>query len=129
MQAALIRQSYCFRDKEKWPIEWGSLRYVYNSKLVTCPLVTKIVRIGHCASGTYESQYGRYLTTKSPTGEWFWGAFLKLQKATICFVFVMSVRPNGTARLPLDGFSWNFVFQDFSKIRRENLSSIKISQG
>ena len=27
----------------------------------------------------------------------------------------MSVRPHGTAGLPLDGFSWNLVFEDFSK--------------
>ena len=31
------------------------------------------------------------------------GAFAKLRKATISFV--MSVRPHGTTRLPLDGFS------------------------
>jgi len=34
--------------------------------------------------------------------------------------FVMSVRPAGTTRLPLDGFSWNFIFEYFSKICREN---------
>jgi hypothetical protein len=32
----------------------------------------------------------------------FLGAFSKLRKATISFV--MSVRPHGTTRLPLDGF-------------------------
>jgi hypothetical protein len=30
----------------------------------------------------------------------------------------LSVRPHGTTRLPLDGFSWNLVFEYFSKIRR-----------
>jgi len=32
--------------------------------------------------------------------------------------FVMSVRPLGTTRLPLDGFSWNLILEHFS----ENLS-------
>jgi len=27
----------------------------------------------------------------------------------------LSVRPHGTARLPLDRFSWNLIFEDFSK--------------
>jgi hypothetical protein len=38
----------------------------------------------------------------------------------------MFVRPHGTSRLPLDGFSWNFIFEDFSKICRENSGFIKI---
>jgi hypothetical protein len=50
-------------------------------------------------------------------------AFAKLRKATI---FVISVRPNGTTRLQLDGFSWNLIFEDFSKICQENSSFIKI---
>jgi len=40
--------------------------------------------------------------------------------------FVVSVRPHGTNRLPLEGFSLNLIFQDFSKICRENSSAIKI---
>ena len=39
------------------------------------------------------------------------GAFAKLQKPTV--IFVMSVCPHGTSRLPLDGFSWNLVFDLF----------------
>jgi hypothetical protein len=38
------------------------------------------------------------------------------------------VRPHGTTRLPLDGFSWNLVFEYFSKICRENSSFVKIGQ-
>jgi hypothetical protein len=53
------------------------------------------------------------------------GAFAKLLKATISF---MSVRPQGTTRLPQDGFSLNLIFEDFSKIFRENSSFIKIGQ-
>jgi hypothetical protein len=42
--------------------------------------------------------------------------------------FCPSVSPHGTTRLPLDGFSWNLIFEDFSKICRENSSFIKICQ-
>jgi hypothetical protein len=40
----------------------------------------------------------------------------------------LSVRPHGTTRLPLEGFSWNLIFHYFSKICRENSISIKICQ-
>ena len=39
-----------------------------------------------------------------------------------------SVRPHGTIRLPLDGFWWKFIFEDFSKICREYSGYIKIWQ-
>ena len=39
-----------------------------------------------------------------------------------------SVCPHGTTRLPLNGFLWNFIFEDFSKDCRENPSFIKIWQ-
>jgi hypothetical protein len=54
------------------------------------------------------------------------GAFAELRQATINFV--MSVRPHATTRLPLDGFSWNFILRNFSKINRESSSIIKILQ-
>ena len=54
------------------------------------------------------------------------GAFAKLWEASISFV--VSVRPHGTTRLPLDGFSWYLLFEYFSEICRGNSSSIKISQ-
>jgi hypothetical protein len=34
----------------------------------------------------------------------------------------LSVCPHGTTRLPLDEFSWNFIFEHFSKIFRQNSS-------
>jgi len=40
----------------------------------------------------------------------------KLRRATVSFV--MSVRPRGTTRLPLDRRSLNFIFECFSKICR-----------
>ena len=59
--------------------------------------------------------------------DWFIGAFAKLFcKVTTSFVVSVSVclfvRPHGTARLPLNGFSWNLVVEYFSKIPRENSS-------
>jgi hypothetical protein len=54
----------------------------------------------------------------------FFGAFAKLRNATMSFV--MSVSPHGRTRLPLDGISWNLIVEYFSKIYRENWSSIKI---
>ena len=63
------------------------------------------------------------------------GPFLPLivkRVRTIAKSFVMSlylaVRPHATTRLPLDGFSWNLVFEYFSKICSDNTSSIKILQ-
>ena len=53
------------------------------------------------------------------------GAFAKLRKATLSFV--VSVRPRGTTRFPLDGFWWKLIFElfFFPKICRENSSFIK----
>jgi len=42
--------------------------------------------------------------------------------------FVIPVRPHGTTRIPLNGFSLNLILDYFSKICRENLVSIKIWQ-
>jgi hypothetical protein len=58
----------------------------------------------------------------------FSSAFTKLRKTTISFVMSVrpSDRPQGKTRFPLDGFSWNFISEYFSKICRENLSFIQI---
>jgi hypothetical protein len=40
----------------------------------------------------------------------------------------LPVRPHGTTRLPLDGFLWNLIFGNFSKMCLENSSFIKIWQ-
>jgi hypothetical protein len=57
-------------------------------------------------------------------------ALTKLRKATISFVMsvCLSVRPHGTSRLPLDGFSWNLIFGYFSRVCRGIFSFIKIWQ-
>ena len=63
-------------------------------------------------------------------GDEFLGAFAELLKVTISFVMSvrLSVRQHGTTRLPLDGFLLNLIFEDFSKICRENSSFVKIWQ-
>ena len=57
----------------------------------------------------------------------FWARFAKLRKATINFVMSVRVRMESNAWLPLDGFSWNLIFQ-YSKICRENSSFVTIGQ-
>jgi hypothetical protein len=52
------------------------------------------------------------------------GAFAKLRKAPVSSI--TSVRPRGTTPLPLDGFSWNLVLEDFLKICLENSDLVKI---
>jgi len=43
--------------------------------------------------------------------------------------FVMSVRlPHESARLPLDGFSWNVISGTFTKVCRANTDVVKIEQ-
>ena len=51
---------------------------------------------------------------------------VKLRKAPISFV--MSVCPHVSARLPLDGFSEILTLETFTRICRENLTSVKIEQ-
>ena len=66
--------------------------------------------------------WGHGQRPRTVSGDFFIGTFAKLRKSTISFV--MSVRPH----LPLDGFSWNLIFEYFSKICRENSSFIKTWQ-
>ena len=51
----------------------------------------------------------------------FKGAFVKFRKVTMNFMLVRpSIYPHGTTRLPLDGFSWNLIFDYFWKHRRSH---------
>jgi hypothetical protein len=60
---------------------------------------------------------------------WFLGAFAKLRKNDYLLRYVcLAVLPHGTTWLPLDGFSWNFILENFSKICIENWSFLKIEQ-
>jgi len=60
------------------------------------------------------------LVTTFDTESKLLGAFTKLRKATISFVLSVCLSPLGIVRLPLDRFSWNLVFENFSKICRGN---------
>ena len=51
----------------------------------------------------------------------FLGAFVKLRKTTIRFVVHLSLRPNGTAGLPMGGFTWNLG------ISRKYIEKIQVS--
>jgi hypothetical protein len=57
-------------------------------------------------------------------------AFRRVRKiAKSDYVFrhaCLSTRPYETTRFPLDGFSWNLVFQDFSKIHWINSSFVEL---
>ena len=57
-------------------------------------------------------------------------SFEKLRKASISFVFsvCLFVRPHGTTRFLLHGFSWNLIYQYFSKVCLVNLSFFTIWQ-
>jgi hypothetical protein len=53
---------------------------------------------------------------------YFLGAFEKLRKATISCNMSPSLRPHGKIRLPLDGFSWNTIFEYFPNICRRKFN-------
>ena len=55
------------------------------------------------------------------------GALAQLQKITISFVMPVHpfVHPHGTTRLPLDGFSWNLIFESVLKIVEKIQVSLK----
>ena len=58
-------------------------------------------------------------------------AFAKLRKATVSFIVsirLLSFCPHGITRLPLDGFSWNLIFEYFLKSCWGISSFIKIWQ-
>ena len=69
----------------------------------------------------------------------FLGAFAKLRKSNlvlsclfallpVCLSVRPSARQHRTTRLPLDGISWNLIFETFSKIYRESWGLIKTWQ-
>jgi hypothetical protein len=63
----------------------------------------------------HKTQRDRVFFPEITTGKSCLGLLAQLRKATISF---MSVRPHGTTRFSRDGFSWNFIFDDFSKACR-----------
>ena len=71
--------------------QFSSLIDTWSSLLCVC---YKLELISHCNS--FEPSLG---------------AFTKLRNSTISFVITLSVCPHVTARLPLDGFSWNLTLR------------------
>ena len=51
-----------------------------------------------------------------------------ISRACLCVLQGPSVCPHGTSRLPLDGRSWNLMFEQFLKTCRENCTFINIGQ-
>jgi len=91
------------------------------------PVATRCI---HCASCVY--RLGIALKRMSDVFNslhrvLFLGAFAKSREASVSFVMSVRVyvRPHGTAPLPLNGFSWNLIFERFSKIFREIKLSLK----
>ena len=85
-------------------------------------LYANISVIIHCMRVKTQS-WSRNVTPSMQPEYSFLCAFEKFRKATASCD--MSVRPRGKTRLPLDGFSLNFVFEYFSKISWENSSFLK----
>ena len=56
------------------------------------------------------------------------GAFAEIRKANVSFSCFLgpSVCPYGTTRLPLDGFSWNFIIVGFANLCQETSSLGKV---
>ena len=103
--------------------------------MTSCSLVGRCRRGAACVLeyllGCGDSWFLRYFGTVLPSysasrltrsQSWlFLGAFAKLRKTTVSFSMSVhpSVCPHGTTRLPLGGFSWNFIFGYFSKVSRK----------
>ena len=89
---------------------WVSIQITdyHSAELMTSKLLTQSRHF----SATYSSDL--YACSKN------------CEKRILISSCLSAVRPPGTTRLPLDGFSWKFVFEYFSKVCRKNWSFIKI---
>ena len=72
---------------------------------------------------TLDNVYWRGRSKKCIILVQFLGAFAKLRTATISFI--ISGRPHRTTRFPLDRFSWNLIFEDFSRFVEKIRLSLK----
>ena len=96
-------------------------RFSQRNLLISSSLKVNFLCLSIQNSSPFETvfEYGfffKYLYTT--TCFRFLGAVEQLRKVTIR-VF-MSLSPRGKTRLPLDGYSRNFIFEAFSKICRED---------
>jgi hypothetical protein len=111
-------------------------RYIANVCVVYSSFLHKHVgywvawRAAETSTGSSNHEWGDKNKATRTVDSFLLGAFANLRKVTTSFV--MCVRPSvcvhGTSRLLLDGFSWNVIFEDFSKIYLENQVLIKIWQ-
>jgi len=88
------------------------------------PLILNILHLCEVTS-QYLLISGVYLRTKD-----ILDAFTKSQKVTISFTVSVypSIHLHAKTHIPLGKFSWNFIFEHFSKVCRENSTFIKICQ-
>jgi hypothetical protein len=89
----------------------------------------KLIIMGYISSVSVRSTVGVFKYRRPiwlhAAFNYFLGAFTILWKATAIFVmFVfLAIRLHGRTRRPLDGFSWNLVFQRLSTSYRKKLQS------
>ena len=110
-----------------------SLKLVLPGVRVQCPmrllsLLPRCLAFQLCGSGIFGIIFYMVPVAAIIT-ETILGEFVKLRKATVNLIMpvslsvCLSVRPpihrHGTIRLELDGFSWSFILEYFSKICRE----------
>jgi len=103
------------------PITFAEQRRSWSSPLHKCsPTASCFLPLS--------SEYYQHLLSRRSC---FPGAFAKFRKATIGLASLylsvcLSVGQHGTARLPLDAFSRNLIFEYFSIVCPENLSVTEI---
>ena len=105
------------------PVRMAQPHQYLKSRCTQSSLMNDAGTVSSNCPYTLYSSYNTRVSTRMQASSALLGAFEKWRKGTISFV--KSVRSHGT-RLPPDRFSWNLIFEDFSKICRENSSFIKI---
>jgi hypothetical protein len=106
-----------FVRHEKWCVFFKNRPYFdhYKVQAEHCSIISLVIIFYHSASLLPFDQILR--------------AFAKLQRATKSFViYHLSVLSHGTTRLPMYGFSWNMIFENFLKICRDSASFITIRE-
>ena len=116
-----------YRQFSKYPVPYSSATNLSTS-WATVGFWRRTVLLG-VNSDTNDGMYFLWLISEwIQTGCFFYcvqflGAFAKLRKAIISFV--MSVRLHAAVQHPLDGFSWNLIFDYFSNIVEKVEVSLK----
>jgi hypothetical protein len=108
------------------PTDWNTpLLTLRLSEPESHNLITHISPPTQLAQSTIASTWLREETIVRGTR--LLGAFTKLRKTIISFFMSIcpSVRPHGTIRVSLDGFSWNYVFEVFQRSVEEIQVSLK----